>query len=115
MKKSWGKPIVQVQLFVPQDCVAACSLITDQYLDYGGNNGQLNNGHFDQGESVNDEGVATLANREGTYFGVKAYNSRGFLSDNYSGYITTYPVVDIRYWRTSWIIFTYYRAYNATS
>ena len=36
-KDVWGNPIMNVQLFVPQDCVAACSRITNIYLDLNKN------------------------------------------------------------------------------
>ena len=118
-KKVWIKPVVEVQMFAPQDCVAACSPITDaRYLDFGGNNkAQLNNGKFDQGEEINSDGYVNGRNIEGIYRNVDSYRSKPWNSDIYSNKGYTYPVVEIRSETDSWwiISWTNYRAYNATS
>ena len=119
VKRAWVSPVTGVQVFVPQDCVAACSPITDaRYLDFGGNNkAQPNNGRFDLGEEISNEGYVNGRNIEGIYRNVDSYGSKPWNSDEYSNKGYTYSVVEIRSESDSWWIFSWtnYRAYNATS
>lgn len=122
MKKKWGEPIVQVQLFVPQDCVAACSQINDRYIDYGGGGTPKNNGIRNDGEEQDSLWGSTylIGATEGPHYNVNAYSNGersllryGDLDFHYTGTPKFYPVVDIRYEGT--LLFRYYKAYNATS
>lgn len=114
VKEDWTCPDVQVQLFVPQDCVAACSPITRdmaRYLDLDKDT------YHDNNEEIQSNGLMDVSS-ERTYYNVSAYSSYErhiFSEDNYTGYITTYPIVDIRDVGGIWIIFRYYMPYNATS
>lgn len=112
MKKSWGKPIVQVQLFVPQECVAACNRITgkDIYLDLDSDT------NVDAGEDLEPDGRLRNASKEDTYYNVRGYRDYEFRliilfpyypSSYYTGDL--FPVVNVR--RES----GNYYAYNATS
>ena len=123
MKKCWGKPIVQVQLFVPQECVAACQLITNvRYLDYkrtprlGFLTITYDFGYHDSGEDFNN-GYSTSSSVEvGPHYDVDGYNSydnRVLLSDPYTGASIKFPLVEIR--REGSGDGTRYAAYNATS
>ena len=82
MKKSWGKPIVQVQLFVPQEYIAGCSLIQVR-----GSNGRLQTFYIDylyppryynDGEEFNAQGQITQGNHDGKYSNVTVYGDRDF-------------------------------------
>lgn len=111
-KRVWESPVVGVQVFVPQDCVAACSQISNVYLDLNGNR------RYDRsiGEHVQDYLGANYNLGEGHYDNIGAY-SRGTNNESYNAryLITTYSVVDVRYEPSPRSGRMHYYAYNATS
>ena len=108
-KDVWGNPIMNVQLFVPQDCVAACSRITNIYLDLN------KNGEYDNlwGEHVTNalEWPYYQNEEKRKFTEINAYNGHSG-NDRYTQryYVRTYPVVEVRH-----VGFWTYHAYNATS
>ena len=63
-KKVWIKPVVEVQMFVPQDCVAAC---TSQYLGWKVYGGMLISGnlyHDDDKDGEYDPGFLGFGNEK---------------------------------------------------
>ena len=111
VKEDWTCPDVQVQLFVPQDCVAACSRIMgDFYLNYKYKRLQT----FERGEHLRDGRLLDAGNDDvDTYYDVSAYKDIEWIiiATIYRDrdYMTTYPVVDVRQ------EYGGYYAYNATS
>lgn len=93
-KTTWGDPILYVQVFTPQECVAACNIIIvtgsgwnprpqSYYIDYNPKNNRYNDGEaFDATGHVN-------GNHDGPYSNVTVYKERNAVTIPFIG-ITLY-------------------------
>lgn len=136
IRRVWENPAISIQVFAPQECVAACSRISgsgNRYFDFlttrvytSWSQSSYVLGYYDSGEQASwyrnelifssDPGFTEWDNIK-VYTGyTNTRDARGYTVREYNGSGTIYPKIQIRYeGRTPTSGTKRYYVYNATS